>query len=935
MIEKTSIEKKRRIDFDLRPWIAFLLTFVAMAAVFSINMIVPFGERNIFTSDLGAQYGPYLVGFKQAITSGQSLLYSRTLGLGGNTMGVFAYYLSSPLNLIVFLFPTANIQSMVTILIMLKLSFAGAFMTWLLDRKFKSKDKMTVLFGLMYPLCSFAMVFMFNIMWLDGFAILPLLILLTEKFIENRRTWPALTLVLLVLFVSGYYMAYMVGAFSFIYILSVMGYSGCFSKEKEKEGMKTVGLFILSAVTAAMMSACILIPAGLNTIGNPDYTVNDGGLSMNPEFKLVSILDQLVEKKVEDLSINLPQIFCGVTALLLCVLFFFNPKIKKSLKKAVGAAFGFGLLSFQFPLLNRAWHLFDEPNWFNFRYSYVFSFVMILVAFYSYMHMAEAGKKHFFASLGIVCGIAVFSQSFGLMTKKDNTFFATILFSLLICILLYGKTLEKWPDMIYNLKKLGSAFLVCVIVIEIVIFNPRCYLPEIFSGAQDATAFEEMISDLEELSDRIEDRSYRTEIHYPWHHLVYSNNVPYYLDTQGVSIFASMANKKTNHFLKQLGYRSNYNYFALEHMNTILPADSILGVRYIVSSEHTISELRYKANVDRYYLYENDYALPAAMLARSGAETFDGFRLEKDEQSKDYFAFQEDWISSLSGADASDIYETFTAEWEVINGQKTDIPPEEVITRGDKIDNTLDLEKKDTSAKALTYYLRNNEKAPMVLRTKFKAEKSGAVYFLIPYSYLQVITDIYVNNDLIIDTDSNSYFSQILDLGSFREGETVTVDIRVNDAIFGAFEPIFAYLAPEAMTPHKEALTSGLTGVTVENGHYVVHTDAGEDRFLLITAPYEKGWKAEVDGQETAIVAYQDAFIGIPLTAGAHTVELRFTPPGLKAGLAASATGVLLFIAMSAVMLRKKRPSEKAEQAAEKEENAGSSGPEDNTNTEK
>lgn len=920
MIEKTSLEKEgRKISFDYRPWLAFFITFLAMMVVFMINMIVPFGERNIFTSDLGAQYGPYLVGLKEALTGGQSLLYSQTLGIGGNAMGVFAYYLSSPLNLLVFLFPMEQIQTAVTLLIMLKLSFAGAFMTWLLDRKFKSKDKMTVLFGLMYPLCSFALVFMFNIMWLDGFALLPLIILLVEQFIENRKKWPVLTLILFLLFVSGYYMAYMVGVFSFIYLLSVMGYQGHFSKEKQNEGMKTVGLFILSAVTAAMMSACILLPAGLNTIGNPDFTVNDGGLSMDPEFPMVSILDQLVEKKVVDLSGNLPQIFCGLAVLFLCILFFFNPKIKKSLKKAIGFAFGFGLLSFQFPLLNRAWHLFDAPNWFNFRYSYLFSFVMILVAFYSYMFMKEAAKKHFFASFGVICGIALVSQSAGLMQGKNNTFFATILLSLLICVLLYGKTLDKWPEMIYNLKRLGNVFLVAVIVIEIVVFNPRCYLPESFSGMQDASAFEEMISDIQTLSEKMDRGSWsRTEIHYPWHHLFYSNNVPYYMNTQGISIFASMANKKTNHFLKQLGYRSNYNYFAMEHINTILPADSVLGVRYIVSTNHTISELQYKSNVGSYYLYENEYAMPAALLAQSNAGSFDGFKLEKDENKKDYFAFQEEWIESLSGQDASEIYDTWTPEWEVINGQKTDIPPEGTITKGDRIENSLDLESKNNEAKGLSYYLRNNEKAPMVLRTTFTADRNGAIYFLIPYSYLQVVSDIYVNDVLVFDNDSNSYFSQILNLGSFQKGEDVKLDIRVNDAVFGSFAPILAYLKPEAIAPHKAALTSGMESVSVENGHYVVKTNAQEDRLLIVTASFEDGWEAYVDGQKTEVLPYQDAFLSVPVSSGAHTVELKFTPPGWKIGLVASAAGVLLFAAVSIVMLQKKKESseKKVEKAA-------------------
>ena len=437
MIEKTTLEKKAGRKIDTRPLLAFFVTMVAMIVVFLINMITPFGNRNVLTSDLGAQYGPYLVGYKQALLSGESLFYNRSLGIGSNTMGVFGYYLSSPLNLIALLFPMT--------------------MTWLLDRKFKTEDKMTVIFGLMYPLCTFAIVYMFNIMWLDGFAILPLLILFAEKFIEDRKkNWPAITLILLVLFVSGYYIAYMVGIFSFLYLVSVMGYRGMFKKETEKESMKTVGMFILSAVTAAMMSACVLLPAGLNTIGNPDYSEQSSIMSMQPEFKFASIFDQFVEKKVGDLSANMPYIFCGITVLFLCILFFFNPKIKRSLKAALGVAFGFGILCFQFPLLNAAWHLFDDPNWFNFRYAFLFSFLMILVAFYSYLNMKHCEKKHFYKAFGVILGLLLFSQSFGRMAQKENSFFATLLFSVLISVLLYGITLEKWPDLIYNLKRIGA-----------------------------------------------------------------------------------------------------------------------------------------------------------------------------------------------------------------------------------------------------------------------------------------------------------------------------------------------------------------------------------------------------------------------------------------------------------------------------------------------
>ena len=933
MIEKTTLEKKAGRKIDTRPLLAFFVTMVAMIVVFLINMITPFGNRNVLTSDLGAQYGPYLVGYKQALLSGESLFYNRSLGIGSNTMGVFGYYLSSPLNLIALLFPMTMIQELVACLIIIKLSFAGAFMTWLLDRKFKTEDKMTVIFGLMYPLCTFAIVYMFNIMWLDGFAILPLLILFAEKFIEDRKkNWPAITLILLVLFVSGYYIAYMVGIFSFLYLVSVMGYRGMFKKETEKESMKTVGMFILSAFTAAMMSACVLLPAGLNTIGNPDYSEQSSIMSMQPEFKFASIFDQFVEKKVGDLSANMPYIFCGITVLFLCILFFFNPKIKRSLKAALGVAFGFGILCFQFPLLNAAWHLFDDPNWFNFRYAFLFSFLMILVAFYSYLNMKHCEKKHFYKAFGVILGLLLFSQSFGRMAQKENSFFATLLFSVLISVLLYGITLEKWPDIIYNLKRIGAGLLVAVIAVEIVVFNPRSLMPDVYNGAQDAPEFKQSLNDIEALSGSIEDQDwFRTELHRNWQHLIYANNLPFYSGKEGMSIFASMANKKANHFLKQLGYNSNYNYFALHHDELIMPSDSILGVRYIMSKVEDIKELEKVATEDELYLYKNEYACPAALAVKADALSFDGYALEKDETTKDYFAFQEDWIESLSGVDASDVYDTFTADWEIINGQPTDIPPEKAIVANDLVKNELNSETVNLKAEGLKIYLRNNDKAPLVFRTAFKADRDGAVYFEIPYLCLQCETQIYVNDEMIADKASHSFYTVILNLGSFSKGDEVKVEIRAEEDIFGSFEPIFAYVDPTAMAPQKEALTQGLKSVDVTNGHYVIETDTAEDSGILITAPYEKGWKACVDGKETEIIAYQDALLYIPVSAGAHKVELRFTPPGWKIGLLASGLGVVVFAAVSFLMLKKKKSSDAA--ASEGKEEASKAEAEEQTDT--
>lgn len=910
MIEKNTLEKTSKRNRNYRPLAAFFVTLFAFALIFLINMITPFGDRSILTSDLSAQYGPYLIGYKNAIKSGQSLFYSQGLGLGQNTMGMFAYYLSSPLNFIVFLFPDSRLQEAITVLIMIKLSFAGAFMTWLLDRKFKNEDKMSIMFGLMYPTCAFVLIFMFNIMWLDGFAILPLLILLTESFVDNKKKWPVLTLLLLLLFVSGYYMAYMVGAFSFLYLLVFLGQRGGFAAGKGKETGKTVGQFILSAVVAGMMSACILLPAGLNTLGNGDYSKRDS-LTLDPNFPLIKMADQFVNSRVEDLSNNAPILFCGVTVLFLCILFFLNPKIQKNLKILIGLVFGFGVFSFHLPILNLAWHLFDNPNWFNYRYAYLFSFVMILVAFYSYQHMKDAERKHFFTAFGVIAGIAAVSQSFGQMSKENNAFFATLLFAFLVCVLLYGMTLEKWADVITNLKRFGTAFLVIVIVVEIVVFNPRCYMPCVFGEAMDAPLFVAEVEDMQELASREDPHGwYRSEIHKPWDYMFRGNTTVYYINKPGISIFASMANKRTNHFLKQLGYEVNYNYFAVDHTNVILPADTILGVRYVISTDHNVTGLEYKTNVNQYYLYENPYALPIAFLAKEDAYAFDGYALEKDEKSKDYFAFQENWIASLSGEDASDLYDTWTQEWELLNGQVTDIRKFEVIAAGDVVVNSLNAEKKDITNKNLTCYLRNNDKSPMVLRTKVTIDRRSPLLLNIPFMYMGCVVGVCVDGNSVFMQDSSSFYSQIMDLGTYNVGQTITVEIRTTQDVYGSFEPIFAYCNTESVAKQAEILRQGVSNVDVKNGHVTLQTSSNTANMLFTSIPYEKGWTAKVDGQEVDIAVYQDAFISLPLTAGNHVVELSFTPPGWKAGLLGSAVGILAFAAGTMLCYRKKKEHE-------------------------
>lgn len=80
-----------------------------------------------------------------------------------------------------------------------------------------------------------------------------------------------------------------------------------------------------------------------------------------------------------------------------------------------------------------------------------------------------------------------------------------------------------------------------------------------------------------------------------------------------------------------------------------------------------------------------------------------------------------------------------------------------------------------------------------------------------------------------------------------------------------------------------------------------------KDKFLCLAIPYADGWTAYVDGEETKLYRANTAFMGVELTAGSHTVEIRYWLPGLSIGLAMSGLGAVGLIVLLVIGLRGKK----------------------------
>ncbi len=89
---------------------------------------------------------------------------------------------------------------------------------------------------------------------------------------------------------------------------------------------------------------------------------------------------------------------------------------------------------------------------------------------------------------------------------------------------------------------------------------------------------------------------------------------------------------------------------------------------------------------------------------------------------------------------------------------------------------------------------------------------------------------------------------------------------------------------------------SQLTDVEVDGNTVRGSIEVKDGGTLLLTIPYDEGWKITVDGEETPYFSIGKALMGLHAEAGSHTIEMKYTPPGLWLGSFISLICALLYM---------------------------------------
>ena len=874
--------------------LAFAIPFVGMLFVMLISKYEPFGNYSMLYSDMYHQYYPFFVAYRKAILSGNGLLYTWSQGLGMDYLGLISYYLASPLNLLSVLVPEGWLLEYFSLLVPVKLGLASLFFAIFLKRMYGRDDLSIAIFGGCYGLCAWALGYQWNIMWLDTFALLPLVALGTVSLLKDEK-FILYTLTLFLSIFSNYYIGLFVCIFVFllffIYQICRWGGWGKFFKD-----LLRIALFSAIAIG---MTAILELPT-LAALQTTQSSVNKFPttfrLNIADEHTIKGLLDAMrqvagnmggsIEPTFKE---GLPNVYCGIFSVMLMFLYLMAKGVRLRDKLCAVFLLLFFNVSFIIRQLDYIWHGFHFTNMIPYRFSFLYSFVVLHMAYQAWLMRRQFSVRKILAAALLAGGLLSLSEELkstvplelGELTLDIPLYVIYNLVFLVLYLLsmLYGKIQVEVPEDVSARKKrlareknaayrrVSSYLLLGVMGVELIatLVCFGIYFPGTgVSNYPRGTTYTESV--IRYMYEREEDNLFfRAETTHSQ-----TLNDGALNGYNGVSAFTSSANVKTTLFMQALGYgaKNTYNRYLFEESSPV--ANLFLGLKYMIDRDGKDKTSTYFAEKNSFgdtTLLENQAYLPLGFLTESELADY------VFTTNGNAFDFQNGLFTAATGLEGE--------VWRRIPDENLTVTSTGLtITENN---NSGYIKYKDTENKSEVIY-------------SYTAQQDG---FLCIHLTLPKRNDYYVSvngAELFKETIS---LPQMMAVGDVNTGDVIDIRIVCDAGENSTMTLSAAILDDTQFRMGYDILNASTLELTAFETTYLEGTiDCDRDGLLYTSIPQNGNWSVTVDGEPAEVKLVGDCMVAVELTAGEHTVAYSYHNAGFSLGWKISLACLMVFLAM-------------------------------------
>ena len=595
-----------------------------------------------------------------------------------------------------------------------------------------------------------------------------------------------------------------------------------------------------------------------------------------------------------------PNVYCGVLTFLLVPFYFLSDRIRGREKVAAAVVLGVFYFSFNNNVLNFIWHGMHYPNDLPYRFSFAYSFFILVMGYKALLHITDFSKKYFVAAgFGMLAFTAVISKV-GVQNVGNASMVLTMIMTF-VYVLLGGLSLSVRFD-----RKLLAKLLACAVVFELLVGNTGVYVMQQPKSdyVSDYDDYQSVVA-VAEQDDA--DLFYRTELA-----KLRARMDPSWFGYNGVSTFSSMAYERTSNLMKALGlFGNNINSYTYYPQTPIF--NSIMSLKYVYDNNHLVSENDSYVKVaenEHYQAYKYRYYLPLAF-------SVDDDVLDWRIGPADPFAVQNDLMTAATGI--GNILEEVKA---------TDVTSS----------NIRDLYLSTVNSGPVFYVSKTDGAKSATVTISVDVAEDGQYYVYVGSLGLSDIT-VTAGADYSYKYVSSGIQPFTLDLGALKAGDKITAVYTVMESSAAAnLNFCCRRLDPEKFgRAYQKILNNGTLRLTsFRDTSFEGELNVSNDDAVIFTSiPYDESWKITVDGRVLAydhsepaekrffgiftykpepvsgdVFAVGQGLIGFKIDKGAHQIRFEYHAKGLKPGLALTGIGAVILagaILVSVVRRRKNK----------------------------
>ncbi len=936
--------------------ISALLPMAIMLVVWAFIGIFPFGNKSHMAVDFSQQYIGFYGFMKHTLLSGDwsGFFYSFSKSIGGSMNGVWAYYLHSPFNLFYVLLPLSQFKWAVFLSILLRYGAMGWAFSFLLIKRYQAMSYNRWLIPLMsaaYTLSGMIVAYQMNPIFYDAMIMLPLIIWALEGVLDGGKPYRYMLLLALVLFFQ-FYMGYMVCLFvalySCYYLAPRLAVSGNI-QTKALNFLKPLMRVFLYSVLAALTVSFLLYPVFLNLLSSKGAYETPMTFAWLFQINPLDILSKLMIGSFDNESgwsagPNLPNVFVGALALIAFFFYFKYSSAHPYKKWGVAAISAFFFLSITHEFTSKIWHMGQNPAGFFYRFSWILSFFIVLIAYQTLRENIRISPKDLVLAtvIALLSVLYVNSQNYTFIAKKQPaalTDFVTqhrllvvglivLVIGLLLYLILRKTAASKVNQLVlaglglflafvtYKTLSLGLLFSqatltfltwlfvllflflgsqkrglwIALSLMTVLELGYNAYLSQVTLGYADADKFTSAALQMNQLARTIEKKN-KAGFYRVGSSFVYSKNDPLIASYPGLSSFSSNLEKSTINLFNSMGdVGGNAATF---YANGTLLTDALYGVRYYIEPKAYTNEDVLKNPKTHYFTPNaNRTDLKASYKA-----------IYEDDR---FIIYENDKVFSAA-------YATNLATRNIKFGLNNPVSNQNIILSSmSGVEKnyfeyvgipTIELDNmQEVIENGQRIFRRINKNAVGTIRIIFTPQTDMTYYFQAPYALRKSMGNmsITLNGQWYHYTQSFDQV-QLWNLTDRTAGKEMTLQIQtsqddeINMTNMGLVRADQSAIQQVLDQRRKQEMTVSKWTNTRIDGSVNVTDDS---TVMMTSVPYDQGWTVKVDGKKVDTTEAWGSLISFPISKGKHKIEMHFVPRGFWVGVMVSlaAIGLIAYL---------------------------------------